>query len=151
MTLVLFLCACSSIDCPLNNTVYMRIALKGDVDTLKDTLTISTVRTDGADTILFNQGVNLTYVTVPMSYAQDEDALIFQISDTTGVTKRDTLWIAKQNQSHFESVDCSPSYFHTITAVSHSRNNIDSVTINEPNVDYDATKEHLYLYLHPRN
>ena len=44
------LAACSSIDCPLNSLVYTQYQLMnaaGRVDTLADTLTISTKRTDG--------------------------------------------------------------------------------------------------------
>ena len=54
--IVLLLSACSSVDCPLNNTVYCVYSLKGDVDMLGDTLTVSTPRVYGADTILIDRG-----------------------------------------------------------------------------------------------
>ena len=52
---VLALTACSSVDCPLNNVVYAKYKLMGDVTKLSDVLTITTVRADGTDTILLNQ------------------------------------------------------------------------------------------------
>ena len=40
--MVLAMMGCTSLDCPLNNTVYTKYKLMGDNKTLKDTLTIST-------------------------------------------------------------------------------------------------------------
>lgn len=147
-----FMSACTALDCPLNNIVSVRFDLKGAVDTLSDTLTISAMRTTGTDTILFNKGVETTYFLLPMSYTQDEDRLLFEVADTAAKTKiKDTVTIAKTNQPHFESVDCSPAIFHTITSVTHTGNAIDSIVINNPNVDNDETKENLYIYFHPGN
>lgn len=42
--MVLAMVGCTSLDCPLNNTVYTKYKLMGDNKTLKDTLTISTKR-----------------------------------------------------------------------------------------------------------
>ena len=47
--LVMALAACSSIDCPLNNVVYAKYKLKGDVTKLEDYLTVTTKRADGND------------------------------------------------------------------------------------------------------
>ena len=41
--------ACSTLDCPLNNTVYTKYRLAGNITTLTDTLTISTNRIEGTD------------------------------------------------------------------------------------------------------
>ena len=85
-----------------------------------------------------------------MSYSQDEDELRFEMIDTiTKTVTTDIVKIQKTNQPHFESVDCNPAFFHTITGVTHTKNAIDSVVINNPNVDTDETKEHLYIYFHP--
>lgn len=147
---ILILAACTTLDCPMNNTVSARFCLKGPVDTLADTLTIAAIRTDGSDSTLFNRGVKTTYFLLPMSYSQDEDELRFEMIDTvTKQTVTDVVKIQKTNQPHFESVDCNPAYFHTITGVTHTKNGIDSIKINDPNVDTDETKEHLYIYFHP--
>jgi len=149
---VISLAACTALDCPMNNTVSVRFDLRGSVDTLSDTLTVSAVRKTGADTVLFNRGVETTSFMLPMSYAQEEDELLFEMIDTvTKTLTTDVVKIKKTNQSHFESVDCNPSIYHTITGVSHTKNAIDSIVINNPNVDNDETKEHLYIYFRPRN
>ena len=93
--------SCSSVDCPLNNTVYANYKLMGKVKTLPDTLTIWTSRNDGNDTILINQQVNTDSFTLPVSYARDRDILYFRTNHTM-----DTVTIDKTNIPHFESVDC---------------------------------------------
>ena len=52
------LAACSTIDCPLNNTVYAKYVLRGPVTTLPDMLTISTMISDDSDSVLINQQEN---------------------------------------------------------------------------------------------
>lgn len=144
------LCACSSIDCPLNNRVYTQYVFKGEADTLKDTLTVIAVRPGVAsDTVVFNRGVNLTSLLVPVSYTQAEDVLAFQFTNAEGDVTTDTVWITKENQPHFESVECSPNFFHTLTGIRCTHKRIDDIAINHPNVDYDATKEHIYIYIRP--
>ena len=150
LIVALLITACTTLDCPMNNTVSVRFALRGPVDTLADTLTIMAVRPDKDDSTLFNRGVETTHFLLPMSYSQDEDELRFEMIDTiTKTVTTDIVKIQKTNQLHFESVDCNPAFFHTITGVTHTKNAIDSVVINNPNVDTDETKEHLYIYFHP--
>lgn len=147
---VLLVTACSSIDCPLNSLVYTQYQLldgAGKADTLKDTLTISTDRTDGSDSVLLNRSVNTTAFSLPISYAADHDVFFFEIKDTlTKTSVYDTVTVTKTNEPHFESVDCAPSFFHTITAVSHTGHRIDSIVINNPEVNYDTSKKHFRIY-----
>lgn len=138
---VAVLAACSSVDCPLNNTVYANYKLMGKVTTLPDTLTISTTRHDGLDSVLINQQVNTDSFALPMSYAQDVDVLYIRANALT-----DTVWVEKTNQPHFESVDCGLNYFHTITGVRATRHAIDSIVVNQKEVTYDATKQHFHIY-----
>ena len=144
------LTACSSIDCPFNNTVYSQyVLMKGGgikADTLTDTLTILTTRRDGQDTIIFNRGVKTTSFSLPMSYTRDQDALFFQLKDTLGHIVHDTIKVSKTNTPHFESVDCPMSYFHTITAVNTSHHAIDSIILVNPNVTYDTSSPHFLIY-----
>ena len=139
--MVLAMVGCTSLDCPLNNTVYTKYKLMGDNKTLKDTLTISTKKIEGTDSVLINKDVNVDSFSLPMSYSQNEDVLLF----------KDTVTVSKENRSHFESVDCSPSFFHTITDVKTTHNYIDSIVINQKEVNYDASKAHFYIYFGNRN
>lgn len=145
----LAVCACSSIDCPVENVVAVNYGLRkaaGTVDTLRDTLTISTTRHDGIDSVLLNRSVNTTSIQLPISYVNDADTLYFTVTDTLNVTTIDTVCVKKTNTPHFESVDCAASYFHTIDEVSTTHHRIDSITINKRTVNYDLSSEHLLLY-----
>lgn len=153
---VILAASCSSIDCPMNSLVYTQYQLMnaatGKVDTLADTLTISTTRTDGNDSVLINRNVKTTEFSLPISYAQPQDIFYFETIDTVlKVTTLDTVTVTKENHPHFESVDCAPAYFHTITTVSTTHNAIDSVVIKNPDVNYDTSKKHFYIYFRHGN
>lgn len=141
LPLMLMVAACSSVDCPLNNAVYANYRLMGKVTTLPDTLTISTARANGADSILINLQVNTDSFSLPMSYGQDTDVLYFRTNSLV-----DTVWVDKTNRPHFESVDCGLNYFHTITGVRNTRHAIDSIVVNQKEVTYDATQKHFHIY-----
>ncbi len=149
---VIALMGCSSIDCTLNNTVYTHYKLKGNITQLSDTLTISTTRLNGTKDTIINKDVDIDSFILPMSYTQPEDVFVFEMRDT--VTKKvylDTVRVKKEDQPHFESLDCKASYFHTITGVETTHNRIDSIVINNKDVNYDATKPHFYIYFGLRN
>ena len=143
--------ACSSIDCPLNNTVYAVYTLSGEVQSLPDTLTISTKRHDGHDTILLNRVVNAKDFKLPMSYNGDQDMIILSMTDTLHVTRTDTITITKTNDPHFESVDCAPVFFHTLKGVNFTTHTISEVTISKPLVNYETTETNLYIFFKPRD
>lgn len=141
--------ACSSIDCPVQNTVYTAYGVYkngGERDTLRDTLTIYTTRRDGMDSVLLNRGVNTTKFELPMSYNDPEDTLYFTVIDQQAHAVTDTVYIKKDNYPYFESVDCNIAFFHNITSVRWTHHAIDSIAVNKQHVDYDASTEHLHLY-----
>ena len=161
---VALLAACTSIDCPVQNSVYTVYSLKkadGSADTLKtDTLWVWTPRVNGSgasrddvfdanDTVLINRlyGDKASSFSLPISYTLPEDTLCLLLCDKDKVFYHDTIFVKKENYPHFESVDCQASYFHTITDVRWTNNFIDAVVINNPNVTYDASTEHFHLYL----
>ncbi len=150
---LLLISACSTIDCPLNNTVYTVYKIynsAGTIDTLKDTLTIYSRRVNGTDSVFINKDIKVTSFNLPISYSAPADTLFFEFKDTVS-TYHDTVIITKDNTPHFESVDCSPSFFHKITGVKWTGNRIDSIIIKNANVDYDATKEHFHIYFKSNN
>jgi hypothetical protein len=145
--------SCSSIDCPVEHTVrtvYAFYTADLQADTLKDTLFIVSHRTNGSDTTLLNGGIKLTAFQLPIGYANPEDTLFFRFRKN-GQWVTDTLWLKKENIPHFESVDCSASFFHELTAVRATRHAIDSVTINDHSVTYDPNTEHIRLFLSHRH
>lgn len=142
--------ACSSIDCPVQNTVYTGYALYTQderVDTLRDTMYVFTRRADGTDTLLFNAGIGLTTFQLQISYSHPEDTLRFYFINGDDYAVVDTVWVKKEDIPHFESVDCSASFFHRLTAVRSTHNAIDSIAITKNFVDYDASTSHFHLYL----
>lgn len=153
--IILITASCTTIDCPLNSLVYTQYKLmnaEGKADTLTDTLTISTVKTDGTDSILINKNINTTEFALPISYSLPQDVFYFETKDTlTGTATIDTVTVTKTDRPHFESVDCSPLYFHTITAVSTTHNAIDSAKIINSDVSYDTSKKHIYIYFKHRH
>ena len=146
--------SCSLIDCPLNSLVYTQYQLMtaaGTADTLADTLTISTNRMDGSDSVLINKNVRTTEFSLPISYTQPQDVFYFELKDTLYKTVvKDTVTVAKTDKMHFESADCSPSYYHKITSVGCTHNSIDSIVLINPDVNYDTSKKHFRIYFKPR-
>lgn len=149
---ILALFSCSTIDCPVQNTVYTvyTIGTGETTDTLQDTLYVWTPRSDGRDTLL-NRGTGLTKFNLPISYQHPEDTLIFYIADTAGYWTLDTVWIKKDDIPHFESVDCSPSFFHRLTGVRSTHERIDTIIINHSSVDYDPSTEHFHISFKTRS
>ena len=150
--MVMAIAACTSLNCPVQNSVrayYSLLKANGTPDTLGvDTLWLWTIRGERSDTLLNSLfGTNATSFDLPISHTQSEDTICLALMDTIGTVYLDTIRIKKENYPHFESVDCQASYFHTITAVRWTSRFIESVVINNPNVNYDVSTEHFHLYL----
>lgn len=147
------LAACTSIDCPMEHTVMSSYLLrKADQtqDTLRDTLSITTRRFNGTDTLLLNKGIGLTKLKLSISYSNPEDTLVFKFRNQS-YQATDTVWVKKVSTPHFESVDCSASFFHEVQSVRTTHHAIDSIIINNPSVDYDPQRIHFHLYLKSRD
>ena len=124
LVILVSLSACSSIDCPLNSAVYSRYELRGEVTTLIDTLTVIALRDTKGDTILLNKEKQASAFEIPMSHTMPTDILVFSLTDSNSVVRNDTICIDKTNIPHFESVECSPAYFHKITDVRWTKHTI---------------------------
>lgn len=137
--------ACSSIDCPLNSRV-MTSCKFGAV--FNDTLTISTTKTDGEDSVLINRLYDADSLALPMSYNHERDVFYLDFIDKdTKAHVFDTITVSKTNVPHFESVDCSPMVFHEITSVEHTSHKVESVKVNNNYVTYDTQQAHLLISL----
>ena len=148
---LMVMAGCSTFDCPLNNTVYAKYKLQGNITKLTDTLTISTTKLEGTDNVLINKDVNVDSFILPMSYRQDKDIFYFSVTSPDKHVYLDTVTVSKENYSHFESIDCSPAFFHTITDVKTTHNIIDSIVINNKEVNYNASQAHFYIFFGNRN
>ena len=149
----IFLIACSSIDCPVENvvaTVYKLQKSDGTPDTLYDSLTVFSRRKNGTDTILLDHITSTTQFQLQVGHTNPEDTLYFMVSNGS-YSAQDVVFIKKENTPHFESVDCSIAYFHEITGVRlDSHNVIDSISIIKTEVNYDLSSEHFHIYFKAR-
>ena len=148
--LVALLCcmigACETVNCPLENkveSVYGFYASErtsagefqpGSAVALADTLTVTAL---GADSVLVNRVTNKNGLALPMSFYGDIDSILLTVKDTTGAIARDTLWIDKTNEYHWDDPSCPVHIFHEITSVRHTRNIIDTVIVATPFVNYE--------------
>ena len=152
--------SCSSIDCPVENTVSVQYEIRdkaGNSLPIKDSLSVVTTRLDGknveleitsrneSSTTILNKLIDKSAFSLPISYSHPEDVLFFCFKNATK-TVVDTVWIKKDDIPHFESVDCSAAFFHELTDVRHTHNAIDSLVLVNTSVNYDYTTIHFYLY-----
>ena len=125
---VVWLTACSTIDCPVENTVSVQYEIRdkaGKELAITDSLSIVSTRQDG-DYIILNRLSNKSNL--------DNDSIVV-----------DTVCIEKDDFPHFESVDCNASFFHEITNVQYTRHYIDSLVLLNKSVTYDQTTVHFRL------
>ena len=144
---LLVVSACSSIDCPVENTVSVQYVIcnaDGTSLALTDSLTI-TSRGNRSAEIVLNRLANKSAFSLPISYSHPEDVLQLEFFNDTA-SWRDTVWIKKDDIPHFESVDCSASFFHRLTDVRYTQNYIDSLVMKNSSVDYDTTRVHFHIY-----
>ncbi len=142
----LALSACTSVDCPVNSLVRMVYEIDGARKPLVEPLTVLTKKPNGKDTVLVKPTENTTTFSLPVSYAQPQDIIILSVDMGLDKPVNDTLYISKSNEPHFESVDCSPCFFHTITEVSYTSHLLEDISIAKTTVDYDTDHTHIYLY-----
>ena len=140
---------CSSIDCSLNSLVlsqYSFVTPDNKPDTLHDTLTITTNTVYG-DTVLLNRAINITEFSLPVSYSLDRDTLFFNFTSKDGRKATDRIIMKKTNISHFESVDCPPTFFHNVEEIEHQGTIIDSVRVNDKEITNETTNKNIFIYL----
>ena len=101
--------------------------------------------------MLINRLVDTDSLSLPMSYQRTEDIYIFTfVQKDTELKTIDTLWVSKENEPHFESVDCNPVMFHTIKDVRFTQRAIDDIKVNYNKVTYNDAKAHFLIYLKNR-
>lgn len=153
---LLCLGSCQNISCPLENTVALRVALYSGEEplTLGDTLSVTAM---GTDSTLLNRLYRFSTFELPLRSAEGAtgDTLVLHWSmtrladDAPTVTLTDTLYVGHTGRIHFETIDCPPAVFHTLTCVTSSHSLIDTIAVTSTSVDYETTP-HLRLYLRSR-
>lgn len=148
LIVVVFVVSCSSIDCPVQNSVATRYRFfnpQGDSLKLMDSLTAYSVRKEGKDTMLLNKATEIFTFSLPISYQHPSDFWVFRFKSKTHEAS-DTVWVEKEDIPHFESVDCSAKFFHNLKNVRCTTHVLDSIVIKNPVVDFNNLTIHFYVY-----
>lgn len=150
LLLTFILAACSTIDCPVNTLVeslYMICDSTGENVKMLDTLSVFTTRADD-ELVRLNRGAGLSKFHLQVSYTHPEDIFIFHFDlVSANVRVTDTVWVKKEDYTHFESVDCNSAFFHKVTDVRSTHNYIDSIVIVNPTIDYNYETVHFRMYI----
>ncbi len=156
----LFTTSCSSIDCPVSNTVSVQYEIRdkaGKALAITDSLSVITTRVDGKaieldittrennQATVLNKLIGKSAFSLPISYSHPEDILYFCFKNSEK-TVIDTVCIKKDDIPHFESVDCAAAFFHELTDVKLTHHAIDSLVLINTSVTYDTKTIHFYLY-----
>ena len=103
------------------------------------TETISEVR---KDTILVNKSNNRDKVSVPMSFTNTSDTLLFQYGS---ILYPDTIIIEHNPYPYVELPECGSYMFHTLKSVTSTESGIDRIEIINYKVDFEG-KENIKVY-----
>lgn len=136
--------ACSGEDCPINNTVQGKLAFYseyGDAVSFGGELTVSVVRPQG-DSVVLNRKMNASEVLFPLSYANETDTFVLNYA---GIAC-DSIFISHINTPTLVSIDCGMAMFHTITSISSTHYEIDSLVLKSSDVDYDEHENIQVIY-----
>ena len=148
LLILLGVTACSSEDCPINNTVRGKMAFYnslGDAVSINAILSVSVTRPQG-DSVILNQKTFAADLTFPLSYTNETDTIIYCYDFNGNLIVYDTLYISHTNTPTLVSIDCGTAMFHTITAVSSTHTLIDTLIIKSPEVNYDERENIQVIY-----
>ena len=149
LLLLIGVSACSSGDCPINNMVQGKMAFYdeyGEAISYTGAFSVYVVRPQG-DSVVLNMKTGAAEVLFPLSYVHETDTLIFDYNNT-GV--RDSLFISHTNTPTLVSVDCGAAMFHTLTSVSSTHHEIDTLILKSSAVNYDE-RENIQVIYHIRD
>ena len=144
LLVVMVVAACSGEDCPINNTVQGKMSFYskyGDAVSFVGELTVSVVRPQG-DSVVLNRKMKAGEKLFPLSYVNETDTFIL---DYAGVAC-DSIYISHTNTPTLVSIDCGMAMFHSITSVSSTHYEIDSLILKSSDVDYDERENIQVIY-----
>lgn len=101
--------------------------------------TVSTVR---KDTVLVNKLNAKSYMSLPMSYSNTKDTLVFQYGN---ILSNDTIILEHKPYPYVELPECGSYMFHTLKDVYATSAAIDHVELSNLTVDFEGT-ENVKIY-----
>lgn len=150
--------ACASIDCPLDSKVECTYTFvdseTGSRLRIGDTLSVSLCRGLLDDSLVINRLTDTELFRLPVRIAGTTDTLVLNWKSTWQASARDSIFVTRTCEPHFENIECPANIFHKITDVSFvthdmtdiSPAKIDSVIIVRSLINYDNI-ENVRIYL----
>lgn len=135
-------------DCNLNNTSYENIGFytnDGEQEepyTNPEPLSVS-LMINGAATLVVNNITDAAGVSLPMSYTQAEDTVVFNYHDDTC----DSLYVKHTAHPYFQSMECGVLMFHKIEDIRSTNVWIEDVKVVNKNVNFEGN-ENIKIYFY---
>lgn len=135
-------------DCELNNTAYDNIGFYANENgeekpyIYPSPLTVS-LMINGNDVVIINHVTETKEISLPMSYTQECDTVIFHYDD--GLC--DSLYIDHSNTPYYQSMECGTIMFHKLEGLKHTKVWIEKAAIVNKNVNF-AGNENIKVYFY---
>lgn len=94
------------------------------------------------DTVLLNRAYDQSNISIPMSYFNNVDTLVFSYGQ---IALKDTIKIYHASYPHVELPECGTYRFHTLRNIEASDAAIDHIEISNPQVGYEGN-ENVKIY-----
>lgn len=127
--------------------VYRKLGERDITKNYQDTALINqgysvSVRSQRNDTILLNRAYDQSKISLPMSYFNDVDTIVFSYGR---ISLKDTIKIYHDSYPHVELPECGTYRFHTLRSIDVSDAAIDHIEIGNPKVGYEG-EENVKIY-----
>ena len=133
-------------DCSLNNTAYNKMgfysALTKERYIHPGPIDVS-LMVNGKDSLFINHLTDAEDISLPMSYTQSIDTVIFLYEDGL----RDSLYITHSNEPYYQSMECGTLMYHSISEVEHTGVWMEDVAIKNKKVNFKGN-ENIKIYFY---
>ncbi len=144
-----FVCCDSGYDCSLNNTSYENIGFytiddngKEQAHSIANPLTVS-LMINGTESVMVNNITDAGSVSLPMSYTQERDTVIFRYHDASC----DSLFVNHTAHPYYQSMECGVLMFYQIDGVENTNVWIEDVKIVNKSVNFEGN-ENIKIYFY---
>ena len=135
-------------DCALNNISYNNMGFYTIADNSEAEyafpapLTVS-LMVNGKDSVVVNHITEAGEVSLPMSYTQNTDTVVFHYEDAL----TDSIYISHSNIPYYQSMECGTLMFHKLEDVKHTNVWIEATEIINKNVNFEG-HENIKIYFY---
>lgn len=107
-----------------------------------DTLESLHITAAVTDSVIFNNGTNVTQFSIPLQYTVDTTALVFHYADG----KPDTVVFKHTNTPYFISMECGFEMKQVLSDVSYSRHKVRTIEIRKTAITNDGSANLQFIY-----